>query len=83
MVSLNESQYNAQIVRANPIKTTGDKYYRFLLERELQDTAVNKAANQGKQDGVKSGAPIKPMYIGLIDKYGNIVGTATNSKLTI
>jgi hypothetical protein len=32
---------------------------------------------------VKSGAPIKPMYIGLIDKYGFIVGTATNSKLTI
>jgi hypothetical protein len=36
-----------------------------------------------KQIGVKSGSAIKIMFVGLLDKYGQLVGTSTNSKLSI
>lgn len=32
---------------------------------------------------MQSGSAIPPIYVGVTDKYGQVVGTATNTKLTI
>jgi hypothetical protein len=69
------------LIRANPDKTSSDSSrFRRMLQ---SDTVASKNSTQGKEDGVKSGGSINPIYVGLADKYGQIVGTASNSKLQI
>jgi hypothetical protein len=36
-----------------------------------------------RQKGIRSGSAINTMFVGLVDKYGQLVGISKNSKLTI
>ena len=54
----------------------------FQTLRVLSDLNETSLMNSS-QSGVKSGGDISPIYLGIVDKYGELITTDSSSKLQV
>lgn len=74
IVLITEEEYYEQIEIANQDKL------RLLEEEETNST---KQVSDIEIDSARSGAQIPEMFVALVDKYGQIVGSDSSTKLTV